>query len=62
LDISRELGGNADIKSGSTAELVNSEQGLRVAELVNLRFANQNQRKFIEYYRWIRRKNRDNSI
>jgi len=38
LDFSHELGGNEDIKSGSTAELVNSEEGLRFAELVILCF------------------------
>jgi len=42
LNISHELEGNADIKSSSTAELVNSEEDLRVIELVTLRFANQN--------------------
>jgi len=62
LNISYELEGNADIKSSSTAELVNSKEDLRVVELMTFRFANQNQRKFIEYYRWTRRKNRDNSI
>jgi len=39
LDISHEREGNADIKSSSTAELVNSEEGLRFAELVILYFA-----------------------
>jgi len=39
LDINHELG-DADIKSSSTAELVNSEEGLRFAELVTLCFVN----------------------
>jgi len=33
------LGGNAYIKSSSTAELVNFEKGLRFAKLVTLCFA-----------------------
>jgi len=39
MDISHELGGNENIKSSSTAELVNSEEGLRFAELMTLCFA-----------------------
>jgi len=39
LDISHELGGNVDIKSSSTAELVNFEEGSRFAELVTFHFA-----------------------
>jgi len=40
LAISHELEVNTDIKSSSTAELVNSEKGLSFAELVTLCFAN----------------------
>jgi len=39
LDISHDLERNADIKSSSTAELANSEEGLRFAELMTLCFA-----------------------
>jgi len=38
LDINHELGKTADIKSSSTTELVNSEEGLRFIELVTLCF------------------------
>jgi len=38
LDISHELGENADVKSSSAAEPVNSEEGLKFAELVILCF------------------------